>query len=128
VGRCEPELAEDHDQSGRDQQHRHHEDADLREDSLHQKSSRSANAPLKRNWNVAGASTCASVNGSYGMSALSVTRNGDLKYEPPYCMLGRLGRPRQFGPPVALTIGRLSGYVYDGTPNTKLELTIAPGL
>ena len=57
-----------------------------------------------------------------------MTRNGDLKYEPPNCMLGMFGKPRQLGPPVAFTIGRLSGYVYDGTPSTKLELTIAPGL
>src|SRR5215218_9127906 len=62
------------------------------------------------------------------MRALSVTRNGARYHEPPYCLLGMSGSPRQLGPPDAFTIGRLSGYVYDGTPSTKLELTIAPGL
>ncbi|COU78181.1 Uncharacterised protein [Mycobacterium tuberculosis] len=79
-----PEVPEDHHQTGGHQQHDHREDADLDHHrpvrgnarARHQKSSRSANAPLNRNCSVDGASTCNSVNGWYGIKALSVTRNG----------------------------------------------------
>src|ERR1700733_12789288 len=132
----EPKVAEDHHQPRGHQQHRHREDADLDHHravrrqlrARHQKSSRSAKEPWNKNCSVDGASNCSSVNGSYGILALSVTRNGERKNDPPVCLVGMSGNPRQFGPPEALTCGRDSGYVYAGEPKTKLDDVNRPAL